>query len=316
MAPRDTEVGKDEVIVRRPADTQPAGGQWQHRGGPPVHAQPVVLLRLDAPAAAPAAAPVGAVAGRAAVAARGTVAARAAVARGGGTRAGNVRIRNVRARGTRDGGARGTRGRDTRGGGAALPAADVAGPIVTQVTGLLVGVGELLAADALVRRQVTGRHIAAEVVTAADTVAAGLVLNRSVVQHGGAGLAAGGERAGVGRRYLGGCMHGAGGRLAAQYRAILGITEPDHAIGTDGDPVHAAGPDKRPVCTSRVLKYPCVLFVPERRMTPRHARVGQDDIGARIPAQLVRGPRVQSVVRLPRAHHKYRASPRRAGTQR
>ena len=53
MMPGDTEVGKDEVIVRRPANPEAVHGQRQHRGGAPVHTQPVVVL-LNSPAAAAA----------------------------------------------------------------------------------------------------------------------------------------------------------------------------------------------------------------------------------------------------------------------
>ena len=48
MVPGDTEVGKDEVIVRRPANPEAVHGQLQHRGRAPVHTQPVVVL-LDSP---------------------------------------------------------------------------------------------------------------------------------------------------------------------------------------------------------------------------------------------------------------------------
>ena len=267
MAPRDTEIGKDEVIVRRPADTQPAGGQWQHRGGPPVHAQPVVLLRLDAPAAAPAAAPVGAIAGRAAVATRapvGAIAGRAAVA----TRAPVGAIAGRAAVATRA----------PVGAIAGRAAVATRGAVATRAA-VAARAGDTPAGNVLIRNvrarstpdeRARGTRGGRAALPAAD-VAAGLVLNCSVVQHGGAGLAVEGERAGAGRRYLGGRVHGAGGRFTAQHRAILRITEPDHAIGTDGDPVHTASPDKCPVCASGILKYPCVLFVPERRMTPRHA---------------------------------------------
>ena len=80
VMPGDTEVGKDEVVVRRPANTQPAGGQGQHRGRAPVDAQPVVVrLGFAVPAAPAATGPQpGAVAVRPAP--RATVAGRPAVA--------------------------------------------------------------------------------------------------------------------------------------------------------------------------------------------------------------------------------------------
>src|ERR1700761_2448863 len=40
------QVGKDEVIVVGPADAHPAGRQRQHRGGPPVDAEAIVVRNL------------------------------------------------------------------------------------------------------------------------------------------------------------------------------------------------------------------------------------------------------------------------------
>ncbi len=42
VMPGDAQVGKDEVIVRRPHDTEQAARQWQHRGRAPVHTEPVI----------------------------------------------------------------------------------------------------------------------------------------------------------------------------------------------------------------------------------------------------------------------------------
>ncbi len=53
MVPGDTELGKDEVIVGRPANPEAVHGQRLHRGGAPVHTQPVVVL-LNSPAVAAA----------------------------------------------------------------------------------------------------------------------------------------------------------------------------------------------------------------------------------------------------------------------
>jgi hypothetical protein len=95
----------------------------------------------------------------------------------------------------------------------------------------------------------------------ADLRAAPLVAIRPVEQG------AGGGRGG----YLGLRMHWAGGRLAAQNRAVVRISEPDNAFGTDGDPVHTPGANKCPIRASDILKYPGVLFMPQDRVPPGHA---------------------------------------------
>ena len=81
-----------------------------------------------------------------------------------------------------------------------------------------------------------------------------------------------GQGAGRGRGgYLGLRVHQAGGRLAAQHRAVVRIPKPDNAFGTDGDPVHTPGANKCPIRASDILKYPGVLFMPQDRMPPGHA---------------------------------------------
>ena len=116
--------------------------------------------------------------------------------------------------------------------------------------------------------------------------AAPLVAIRAVEQG------AGGGRGG----YLGLRVHRAGGRLAAQNRAVVGISEPDHTFGTDGDPVHTICAEECPIRASGILKYPGVLFMPQDRVPPQHAGVGHDDVGARIPAQPVSSPGLQSMI--------------------
>ncbi len=91
-------------------------------------------------------------------------------------------------------------------------------------------------------------------------------------------------RAGDGRGYFRRRVHWADDWLAAQDRAVLRIAEPDHAVRTNGDAVYTLGPDKRPIRTADVFKYPIVLFMPKGRVMPRHPHVGQGDVRARIPA--------------------------------
>jgi len=92
--------------------------------------------------------------------------------------------------------------------------------------------------------------------------AAPLVAIRPVEQGAGADSRGG---------YLGLRVHRAGGRLAPQNRAIVRISEPDNAFGTDGDPIHTPGANKCPIRASDILKYPGVLFMPQDRMPPGHA---------------------------------------------
>jgi hypothetical protein len=96
----------------------------------------------------------------------------------------------------------------------------------------------------------------------AELRAAPLVAIRPVEQGAG-----GGGRGG----YLGLRVHWAGGRLAAQNRAVVRISEPDNAFGTDGDPVDTPGANECPIRASDILKYPGVLFMPQDRMPPGHA---------------------------------------------
>ncbi len=299
VMPGDTEVGEDEVIVGRSADPEPAHRQGQHRRGSPVHARPVVVL-LDPPATA---APGGAAA---AAAASRAVGARPAIA---------VTVQSAPAiaarapRAARHAGAWHTGAR--RGGrGAVIAAGPVAAGLST----------EELVTEGLVTEGLSTVWLVAEGLIPARLIPAGYLRMR--YPGPGRGLdgvpAVAFERAGTGggRGYFRRRVHRTGGWHAAQDRAVRWVTKPDNAVRTDGDPVYTLRPGKCPVRTPDVLKYPGVRFIPENRVTPRHTRVGHDDVGTRIPAQSVRGPRVQSEIRFPRTHHKHRASPRRAGTQR
>jgi len=92
--------------------------------------------------------------------------------------------------------------------------------------------------------------------------AAPLVAIRTVEQGAGADGRGG---------YLGLRVHRAGGRHAPQNRAVVRISEPDNAFGTDSDPVYTPGANKSPVRASDILKYPGILFMPQDRMPPGHA---------------------------------------------
>jgi hypothetical protein len=73
-------------------------------------------------------------------------------------------------------------------------------------------------------------------------------------------------------------------RFAPQQRPVVGVAKPDDAIDTNGDALHTLGVNEYPVCTSYILEYPSVLFMPKDGMTPGHTGISKHDVGRRIPA--------------------------------
>jgi hypothetical protein len=105
------------------------------------------------------------------------------------------------------------------------------------------------------------------------------------------------------------------GQLAPEHRAVVGVAQPDHAAGGDRELADPPAADERAVRAAGVLQDPRALLMPQDRVPPRHAPVGHDDVGFWVAAQAIRGPGLQSVIRLPRTHHERRAHPRGAGTR-
>ena len=100
----------------------------------------------------------------------------------------------------------------------------------------------------------------------------------------------GGGRRGRGRSHLG---------HAAQDRAVVRVAQPHHAFLADLDPVEPLQSEKRSVGAAEIFYDPRVTFNPHRPVPPRHARIGHDDVGLRVPADTVRGPGRQLMDRAP-----------------
>ena len=280
------QVGKDQVIVGRPADAHPVGGQRQHGGGPAVDAEAIVLGRARG-AAGTFGAPGLAIARRAGTAGRSRGRRGGAGARWGrvGTRPGSYGAQDRRV------GARGPAG---------------GRPVVIHPGSV-----------AAVPRRDLGR---------CRRCGRDLGEGLGGWRGGGCGpgqrtgqdrrLDLDGDLSRRRTRNLGRRVRGPGGRLAPQDRAVVRIAEPNYTFGTNCDAIHATSTDKRPVGTAGIFEYPGVLFMAQHSMTPRDAGISKYDVGRRIPAQLVVRTRLQSMVRLPGPNDQYRASPRRSGTQR
>ena len=184
MMARDSKVGKDEVIVGGPADSQPAHRQRQHRGRAAVDAQPVVL-------------------------------------RFGGAACGNPRSGTAPA------------------------------PVVAAAPA--VALGAALADQAVVTWPFRGDR------------------------------ARGRDRADRPPGHLGRRVNRLVSRLAPDHRALLGVTQADHAATGGREPAHPPGVDKRAVRTAEVLHDPRVLLVPQDG-TPHDTRASvmtMSDLGSR-----------------------------------
>ena len=80
------------------------------------------------------------------------------------------------------------------------------------------------------------------------------------------------------------------------------MTQVDHAIVADIDPVDPLGAEESPIGAAEILQDPGVPVDPQDPVPPRNPRVGHDDVRLRIPADTVRGPALELVNRTPGTH--------------
>ena len=74
------------------------------------------------------------------------------------------------------------------------------------------------------------------------------------------------------------------------------MTEPELAVVGDSDLGNALRSHEGPVGAARILQDPVILVTAEYRVLPRDPRIIHHDVGLRVPANPVRGSRLQASV--------------------